>query len=135
MLRLCAAVLLSFLLAACSAPPAAERAPAVTGSVTYRQRIALPSDAVVEVQLLDLTRTDLPPQVMHNVTIASFGRVPIYFKIRYDPRRIAPAGVYALKASILVDGEPMFLSAGNTRVLTGGYPDHLDLVLEMARKP
>lgn len=133
--RLCLAALLALLLAACGAPDPVDRSPAVTGSVTYRQRIALPPDAVLEVQLLDLTRTDIPAVVLHSVTVNSPGPVPIYFKIRYDAARIDPARVYALRASILFDGEARFVSTGNTRVLTGGHPDHLNLVLEMVRSP
>lgn len=133
--RFCAAVLLLFVFAACSAPAPVAPPPHITGSVTYRQRVNLPPDAVLEIQLLDLTRTDVPAEALNTVTIASLPTVPIYFKVRYDARRIEPDRIYALRARILVGGEPLFLSAGNTRVLTGGHPGHLDLVLEMARRP
>lgn len=116
----------------CSTPEPAAPEPAITGSLTYRQRIALPPTAVVEVQLLDVTRPDAPGEVLHTVTLSPQAQPPFYFTIRFDPHRIDPAHAYALKATISVNGELRFLSTNNTRVLTQGNPSHRDLVLEMA---
>src|SRR5258708_34753519 len=41
----------------------------VTGTVTYRQRIALPRQAVVQVQLLDVSKADAPAIVIAEQTI------------------------------------------------------------------
>ncbi len=135
MQRLGPALLLLLGLAACSAPPEPAAPPAVTGSATYRERISLPPDAVLEVQLLDITEPGPGEKVLHNVTISPITRVPVYFRINYDPRRIDPARIYALKARILVAGKLRFLSTSGIRVLTNGHPKHRDLVLEMAREP
>lgn len=119
-------------LAGCSGADALVPEPAITGSLTYRQRIALPPSAVIEVQLLDVTRPDAPAEVLHSVTLSPQSQPPFYFTIRYDPRRIDPAHAYALKATITVGGELRFLSTNNTRILTAGHPSHRDLVLEMS---
>ncbi len=122
-------------LAGCSSPPAPPAPPAVTGSATYRERISLPPDAVLEVQLVDITEPGPGEKVLHNVTLSPITRVPVFFRIGYDPRRIDPERTYALKARILVAGKLRFLSTSGIRVLTNGYPRHRDLVLEMAREP
>lgn len=132
MRRLVPVLLLVLGLAGCSAPPATPPAPALTGSVSYRQRIALPPDAVVEVQLLDVSRPEAPARVLHTATLSPRAQPPLFFTIRYDPRQIDPQGTYALKATITIGGKLRFLSTNNTRVLTQGAPSHRDLVLEMA---
>jgi putative lipoprotein len=116
----------------CSGPDSTPRPPSITGSLTYRQRIALPPTAVIEVQLLDVTRTDAPAEVLNTVTLSPQHQPPFYFTIRYDPRKIDSTHAYALKATISVGGQLRFLSTNNTRVLTQGNPTHRDLVLEMA---
>lgn len=123
---------LGLLLVGCAAPDGAPPPPSITGSLTYRQRIALPPTAVIEVQLLDVTRTDAPAEVLNRVTLSAQRQPPFLFTIRYDPRRIDPTHAYALKATITVGGQLRFLSTNNTRVLTQGHPSHRDLVLEMA---
>lgn len=121
-------------LAGCSTPPQPEELPAVTGSATYRERISLPPDAVLEVQLVDITVPGPGERVLHNLTLSPVAQVPVYFRINYDPHRIKPDHIYALKARILVAGKLRFLSTSGIRVLTNGHPHHRDLVLEMARE-
>lgn len=132
MYRLFIPLALALFLAGCSAPDMPPATPAITGSLTYRQQIALPRTAAIEVQLLDVTRADAPAEVLHTVTLSPQPRPPFYFTIRYDPRQIDRTRAYALKATITVEGELRFLSTNNTRVLTQGHPSHRDLVLEMA---
>ena len=43
----------------------------VTGSVTYRERIALPPSAVVTVKLLDVSRADAPAELIAEQVIAT----------------------------------------------------------------
>lgn len=128
------AVLVLCFLPACSGPTAVVPPETVlTGSATFRERIALPPDAVLEVTLLDMTRADAPARTLNRVTLSPITRVPVYFKMRYEPSQVVPGGVYALQARILVAGKPRFMSIGNTRVLTGGRPSHLDMVLQMVQ--
>jgi len=93
----------------------------VTGTVTYRHRIALPPDAVVEVSLQDTTLADAPARIVGQVTIATRGaQVPIPFRIAYDPAGIDPSHRYTLRATIAVDGKLLFTSPTAYPVLTRG---------------
>ncbi len=73
----------------------------LTGSVTYRPRIALPPDAVVTVQLLDVSRADAASTTLAEQTIRTDGmQVPIPFRLTYNPFDIDPRMRYAVRATI-----------------------------------
>jgi len=94
---------------------------AVTGTVTYRHRMALPPDAVVDVSLQDTTIADAPARIVGQTTIATRGaQVPIPFRIDYDPAGIDPSHRYMVRATITVDGRMLFTSPKAYPVLTRG---------------
>lgn len=107
----------------------------VTGSVSYRERIALPPDARVIVRLVDVSRADAPATVLGEQVIATQGRqVPFAFVIAYDPQRIDQRYSYAVQARIeLGDGSLRFISDTHHPVLTRGAGSRVDLVLVAAR--
>jgi len=114
-----------------------ESSAKVTGSVTYRERIALPPSAVVKVQLVDVSRADAPATVIGEQVIKAAGRqVPIAFEIAYDPRRIEGRFSYAVQARIEdEDGRLRFISDRRYPVLTRGAGQHVDLVLSAVAAP
>ena len=66
----------------------------VTGSVAYRERMALPPDAVVHVSLTDVSRMDAVAPIIAETTVVVAGRqVPIPFVLHYDRSRDVPQGV------------------------------------------
>ena len=102
----------------------------VTGTVTYRERIALPPTAVIKVQLVDVSRADAPAIVLgEQVTHAAGNQVPFAFEIQFDPSRIEANYSYAVQASIEQDGKLRFISDQHYAVITGGAPTHVDIVL------
>jgi len=78
------------------------------GEVTYRERIALPSGAVVTIRLLDVSQADVPATVVAEQAITPTGQVPIPFELTFDPASILEAGSYALQARISVGDRVMF---------------------------
>jgi uncharacterized lipoprotein YbaY len=107
----------------------------LSGTVTYRQRIALPSDAVVDVQLLDVSRADAPAVVLGRQTIGPRGaQVPFAFEIMYDPGRVTADAVVVVRATITAAGRLLFTTRRQYRVITAGYPgDRVEIVVESAR--
>jgi putative lipoprotein len=105
--------------------------PQVTGSVAYRERIALPADAVVDVQLLDTSIADVAAQVIAEAMISAEGRqVPISFSLQYDPAKIDPSHRYSVRATIRSgDGMLMFSTTQAYPVLTHGAPSKVNLLL------
>lgn len=109
------------------APPAANT---VTGTVSYLQRMAMPPDAVVHVQLLDVSLADAPSKVIAEDKI-TFGQrqVPIPFELKFDPAKIDPKHRYSVSARILTGDELRFISDKSYSVLTQNHPSKVDLIL------
>jgi putative lipoprotein len=102
----------------------------VTGTVTYRERIALPPTAVVTVKLVYVSRADAPAIVLGEQVIRPAGKqVPFAFSIAYDPVQIQPHLTYAVQARIEDGGRLLFISDRMYPVLTRDAPDHVDMVL------
>jgi putative lipoprotein len=127
--------LLAFALVACAGPSResrlAERAAFVAGTVTYRERVALRPDALVLVQLQDVSRADAPGLVIGEQRIDSPGQVPIRFQIRYDPTRIDPERTYAISARILQGDRLFFINDTTYRVITRGNPTQIEMILQL----
>ncbi|MBE9537951.1 MAG: YbaY family lipoprotein [Proteobacteria bacterium] len=91
----------------------------IEGTVFYRERIALPPNAVVEIQLEDVSRADAMATVMATLTLNSENGPPYAFSIDYDPARIDSRMTYALRASIRVDDKLMFTTMDYTDPFSG----------------
>jgi putative lipoprotein len=117
--------LAALLLAGCASVDEAPVPPSatVTGTVTYRLRIALPAEAVVRVSLTEISGTDAPAILVARTTIPTHGRQPpIAFSLPYDPARLDPRARYAVDARIEVEGRLLFIATQRYPVITGGHP-------------
>jgi len=104
----------------------------VSGTVTYRERIALAPDAVVSVQILDVSLADAPATVMGEQIIENPGQVPVPYDVAYDPNEIDERHTYAAAARIVDgSGKLLFITATQYPVITRGNPtEDVQLVLE-----
>jgi uncharacterized lipoprotein YbaY/uncharacterized lipoprotein NlpE involved in copper resistance len=84
---------------------AAATAGTITGSATYRERIALPPNAVFEAELQDVSRADAPAVVLGRARLDPAGLPPFRFEIPYDDAAIRPGARYAVRATIRVQGQ------------------------------
>jgi heat shock protein HslJ/uncharacterized lipoprotein YbaY len=95
----------------------------VTGTVTYLQRIALPEDAVVQVQIQDTSLADAPAEVIGEQIIENPGQVPIPYEVCYDPGLIQDNHSYSMSARITDgDGNLLWINDTVTPVITRGNP-------------
>ncbi|MER2536371.1 MAG: YbaY family lipoprotein, partial [Rhizobiaceae bacterium] len=62
----------------------------VSGEASYRERIALPPNAVLTVQLADVSLADAPAGIVAVQTISPAGQVPISFELSFDTAAIQP---------------------------------------------
>lgn len=107
----------------------------VTGTVAYLVRMALPPEAILLVQLQDISLADAPAALIAEEKITLGQRqVPIPFVLEYDPVKIDPKHTYAIRASILVENQLRFTTDQTYRVLTGGNPSRVDVILKPAMK-
>ncbi len=105
----------------------------IEGAATYRERIALPPNAVFEALLQDVTIADASATEIARTTIPRPSSPPIRFSIAFDPLRIDPRRTYSVRARILVDGTLWFTSDAAYPVLTRGAGRTVDIVLKMVR--
>ncbi len=82
----------------------------IAGEVSYRERIALPPNAVLTVQLADVSLADAPASVVAEQTIDPAGQVPIKFTLKFDSAVIRPKVNYAVQARITVDNNLWFIN-------------------------
>ncbi len=102
----------------------------VTGTVWYRERMALPENAVVQVQLQDVSLQDVAATVLAEQVIHTGGKqVPFAFELEYDKVAIDPRNTYAISARITVDGKLWFINTSHHPVLTNGYGSHVDVMV------
>lgn len=103
----------------------------VSGSVTYRQRIAMPPDTVLAVRIEDVSRADAPALLLAEIR-EPFGerQVPIPFSLQVPSASIDPRFSYVVRASITVNGEMRFATTRSHPVLTRGATNKVDLLLE-----
>ena len=102
----------------------------MSGTVTYRERVALPPDAIAEIQILDATVANANAPPVASVTVASRGtQVPLSFSLPYDARRIDKSHLYTIRASIASKSEVLFASDIAHGVITQGNPTRVELVL------
>jgi putative lipoprotein len=106
----------------------------VTGTLMYRERIALPPGAVAEVWLLDTSLADAPAVEIAYQRINDPGNPPIPFVLEYDPSRIDERMQYGVRATISHDGQLLFTSDTHYPVLTRGAGNTADIMLIMVER-
>ena len=121
------------MLAACAlAVGAPVWAGSLEGTAAYRERIALPPDAVFEAVLEDVSRADAPATVLGRATIDPAGQPPFRFAIAYDDAAVRPGRRYAVRATVRHQGRLLFTTDRVYPVLGGGDAP-LRLLLVSAR--
>lgn len=116
-----------------ASPAEAASSATVTGTLSYLVRTALPPQAVVQLQLLDLSRGDTaaaPEAVVaeEKFPLGQHG-VPVPFTLKVDAAKIDAKGLYGVNARISLLGQVRFANREPYRVLTQGNPTKVDMVL------
>ena len=104
----------------------------VTGTVGYRERIALAPGSLVIVTLEDTSKADAKATLLGEARITiERHQVPIAFAIEVETGRIDPRHRYAVRARILdPQGALRWTSTQAHPVLTGGHPSAVDVPVE-----
>ena len=102
----------------------------VTGTVSYRERIALPPDAVVLVQLRDVSLMDVAAKLISEQTLSGLNtRCRLPFSLPYAAKDIDERMTYSVFATIRSGDRLLFVSDRSYQVLTRGHSNHVDLIL------
>jgi uncharacterized lipoprotein YbaY/heat shock protein HslJ len=124
--RLAAACCLSLLPLSAAAAEAT-----LSGTAFYRERIALPPNAVFAAVLQDTSRQDVPAVEMGRAVLDPAGHPPYRFTIPYDPDLIRENHTYTVRASISVGEQLRFTTDTAHPVLTGGAGDSVEILMKM----
>ena len=108
----------------------------VSGTVTYRQSVALPPDAAIYLELSEVSVANTAARFIAGQTLPTLGRqVPIPFRIYYATSEINPRFTYSVRATIIVDGTRRFTTDVANRVITGGRPGTVEIVVVPPAEP
>ncbi len=95
----------------------------LSGSVVYRQRIALRPGGLLTVSLQDVSRADAPAETVATATSVTGGSgVPIPYTLTYDASLIQANHSYAVRATIHDGDKLSWTSTTVTSVLTRDNP-------------
>ncbi|MDP9484034.1 MAG: YbaY family lipoprotein [Chloroflexota bacterium] len=106
----------------------------ITGTLTYREKVALSGEAVAIVSIVDITAGPNAGMIVGQQRTDGIGEVPIPFSVPFDIRRIDPRHAYGLFAAI-IDGPRSWQNPHGIAVLTGGPTSDIDAVLPLAGEP
>lgn len=101
----------------------------IEGTASYRERIALPPDAVFEATLEDVSRMDGPSAVLGQARIEQPGNPPFHFTIQYDPAQIQPNHIYSVRARLLSGERLLFTTDKRYQVLTQGHGSEIGTLM------
>ncbi|MFN4116136.1 MAG: META domain-containing protein [Inhella sp.] len=127
MLRSGCAPFVLALLSACAQVP---QSPAllITGSASYRERIALSPQTVFEATVENVARADAASTTIGQVRIDS-PQVPLRFSIPVEAKQVQADGRYVVRARIPLDGRLLFTSDQGHEVLGTNGVRHADILL------
>lgn len=99
----------------------------VTGTASFRERIAPPPGAAFEAVIEDVSRADAPAIVIGRTVVADAGTPPYDFSIEYDSAEIDEGNTYSVRTR-LVDGERLLFTSDTAHpVITKGAPLVVDV--------
>lgn len=116
-----------------SSPAIEDSGETLSGTVTYRERVALPSGSLIEVQVRDVSRADAPAEIIAETSVVTQGEnVPVPFVMNYNPDGIRADRVYSVFARIFVGNELKWVTDSVIPFIQNGSPiKNVNLVLSM----
>lgn len=112
--------------------PALADTTILRGTVNYVERMALPSNAAVIVQLVDVSRADAPAEIIAEDHITGAKGSPIPYRLSFDHARIDLRHRYALQARILDGDRLLFVTTKHHAIFAGGRNNTRLLVQRVA---
>ncbi len=116
------------------AGPAVAEMRDLEGSVGYREKIAMPEGAMVEVSLQDISLADAASVELARIVIRPEGQVPVDYRLAYDSGMVLAGHRYAVQAKIVVEGQVEWRTTQVFAALTEDAPEQVDVMLERAAR-
>ncbi len=109
----------------------------ISGTVSYRERMALPPNAFLTVEVADVSRADAPAAVIAASAMATGGgQAPLPFVLVYNPNVIDDRLTYAISASIRIGDQIAWRTTSRQPVLSHGAPtDGIAIIVQQIPRP
>lgn len=120
--RIVSALVVATLLLVMAPLAQAQGTGAVSGTITYRQRVSLPANAIVVMQIAEVVPGRAGTIVAEQRFATSGAQVPFRFTVNFDPARLNQNTAYTIQGNITVDGRVAFTTTTPYRVITQGSP-------------
>ena len=104
----------------------------VTGSASYRERMALLPGTVLEATLEDVSKADAPAVIVGQTRLENLGNPPFDFAIPYNPKDIVTNHSYVVRARILSGTDVLFVTDTAYPILTMAHKGPAKLLLVRA---
>lgn len=121
-------ILLTLIVAAI--PAAAQEILRIEGQATYFGSARLPERAVLEVDLLDLSRKDEKATLLSRMQFSTDGVVPIPFILSYDAGLLRVGGLYSIAARLKLRNDVIYRSTAIQPVLGSSVDTRPQVVME-----
>ena len=95
----------------------------LTGAITFDGDPAIPSGAVLTVELIDVSLIDAPSVLIAAQTVENPGRFPLEFSVPYHPDDIDSRSRYGLHISISLNDRLIYVNDTAFDVITLGNPN------------
>jgi len=93
---------------------AAEKS--IHGDVVYHEKVALPPEAELHVQLADMSPTDASVRILAETRVSPIGKGTIPFSLDFDGKDIVPGHTYVLQARIAAGDTLWFVNDQQYRI-------------------
>ena len=131
--------LASAMLVGCAGGPAdsgpSNASGLITGTASFRERLALPDNAVFEAVLEDVSRADARAVVLGQQNIGPAGNPPYTVRIPFDASKIDPRGRYNVRTTIRVNDQLWFISDTANPVLQGPDNTQVNVLMKRVSQP
>lgn len=107
----------------------------VVGDANYRERIALPENAVFEATIVDITDATKEADVISRFEKKNPGQPPFAYRLTYDNGDLKPNRQYILRARVLQDDKVIFATQDNYQLTAGKAPAATSLRLIKVNDP
>ncbi len=109
----------------------AQNTSSVTGTINIRPRITVPSNAIVTIQLANISQQGAPALVLAQQSFSANGaQAPFPFTLQYDKSQITTNGSYIVQGNIKVDGQLRYTTTTPFRVITQGNPTTIAVTMD-----
>ena len=104
----------------------------ITGTVSFRERMALVPGTVLEVKIVDILPADAPYETVAETRVPAGPGSPMPYTLTFNRARMLTYRSYTLQARIF-DGDHLMFTTTKRHPIAAGGPSNTDIVVERAK--